>query len=169
MTQQRSRLMPLVRIICSIALILTVVPCAAAAADDKNRDEATVVGTWREHITFAGVPLDFFDLIAFNEDGTLTARFGSLFDGPALSEAIGVWKKVGRGTFAATLENFSDTNGDGRFDVRFRIRLTYHVVDRDTLTATGASDTLTVDGETQLGPSFPGITIDATRMHVMRE
>src|SRR6185503_16552554 len=119
---------------------------ALAADDDQERDGATLVGTWRETITFSGVPLEFFDLIAFNADGTLTDRFASRVDGPALSESIGVWKKVGRGTYAVTLENFSDTDRDGLWDVRFRIRLTYHVVDRDHVTATGTSDTLSVDG-----------------------
>lgn len=167
MTQERRRLRSVIWVVCSIALFVAGLAGVAFAADD--RDDATLVGTWRESIIFAGVPLEFFDLIAFNQDGTLTSRFGSLVDGPGLSEAIGVWKKVGRGTFAATLENFADTNGDGRFEVRFRIRLTYHVVDRDTVTATGASDPLTIDGTTQLGPSFPGITIQGTRMRVMPE
>jgi hypothetical protein len=66
-------------------------------------------------------------------------------------------------------ENFEDRNRDGTFDVRYRIRATYHVVDRDTMTATGTSDTLSVDGTTELAPPFPGATIQATRMRVIRE
>jgi hypothetical protein len=44
-----------------------------------------------------------------------------------------------------------------------------HVIDRDTMTATGTSDTLSVDGTTELAPSFPGATIQASRMRVVRE
>ena len=170
MTQQRRRLMTLIPVICSIAMLVAATPWAAFAADDdQERDDVTLIGTWRETIVFPGVPIDFVDLIAFNADGALNERFASRVDGPALSDSIGVWKKVGRGTFAATLENFSDTDGDGRWDVRFRIRLTYHVVDRDHVTATATSDTLSVDGTTQLGPSFPGAIIQGTRMRVIRE
>ncbi len=165
MSQLRSRLMPLVQVMCSLALLVHVLPDSALAADDRDRDEAVLVGTWRESIIFPGVPIEFFELVAFHEDGTLTERFGS---GPALSAGIGVWKKVGRGTFAVTLENLEDTNHDGTFDVRYRIRATYHV-ERDTVTGTATSDTLSLDGMTQLGPSFPGITVRGTRMRVTRE
>jgi hypothetical protein len=165
MTKERRRLIRGIRIVCSIVLLVAGLPGVAFAADDRDRDDATLVGTWRESIIFAGVPIEFFDLIAFNEDGTLTDVFA---EGPGLSAAIGVWKKVGRGTFAATLENFADTNGDGRFDVRNRIRLTYHVVDRDTVTATVTGDTLTIDGTTQVGGPFSA-TVRGTRMRVMPE
>jgi len=166
MSQLRSRLMPLVQVMCSLALLVHVLPGSALAADDKDRDEAALVGTWRDSIVFPGLPIEFFEVVAFHEDGTLTERFGS---GPGLSAGIGVWKKVGRGTFAVTLENFEDTNHDGTFDVRYRIRATYHVVDRDTVTGTATSDTFSVDGTTQIGPSFPGITFQGTRMRVIPE
>jgi hypothetical protein len=166
MSEQRSRLLCMLGAFWMIVLLCSALPGAVLAADDKDRDEATLVGTWRESVIFPGVPIEFSDLISFHEDGTLTERFGT---GPALSAGIGVWKKVGRGTFAVTFENFEDTDHDGTFDVRYRIRVTYHVVDRNTLTATGTSDTLSVDGTTQLAPSFPGATIQATRMHVIRE
>jgi hypothetical protein len=134
------------------------------------------VGTWRASITFPGAPIEFFDLIAFNEGGTVTDRFGSVFDGPALSVSIGVWKKVGNktfaatdNTFAATMENFHDTDGDGRFDVRHRVRLTLHLVDRNNFMGTSTVDTLSVDGTTQLGPSSPSVPIHGTRMRVIPE
>ena len=165
MTQQRRRLMPVMRVVCAIALLAPLLPGPALAGDDNDRDEA-LVGTWRESIIFPGVPIEFFNLIAFHEDGTVTERFGS---GPGLSAGIGVWKKIGRGTFAVTFDNFEDRDHDGTFDVRFRIRATYRVVDRNTLAATGTSDTFSVDGTTELAPSFPGATIRATRMHVVRE
>jgi hypothetical protein len=113
-----------------------------------------------------GVPIEFSNLTAFHEDGTVTERLGT---GPALSTGIGVWKRVGRGVYAVTFENFEDRDHDGTFDVRYRIRVTYHVVDRNTLTATGTSDTFSVDGTTELAPPFPGATIRATRMFVVRE
>ena len=164
MTQERRRLRSVISIVCSIALFAGGLSGVVFAADD--RDDATLVGTWRQTVIFPGVPIEFSDLTAFHEDGTLTERFGT---GPGLSAGIGVWKKIGRGTFAVTFENFEDTNHDGTFDVRFRIRATYHVIDRDTLTATGTSDTLSVDGTTELAPPFPGATIQATRMRVMPE
>jgi hypothetical protein len=169
MTEQRSRLGSIVKLACSIALLVSVLPANARATEDQDRDDATLVGTWRETVSFPGVPIEFVDLIAFHEDGTLTERLASPVDGPALSTSIGVWKSVGRRTFAAVLENFSDTDGDGLWDVRFRIRLTFRLVDRNTLTGTATSDTLSVDGTTQFGPSFPGITIQGTRMRVIRE
>lgn len=169
MTQHRRRLRSVLPVVCALAIVVAPAPGAAVAQADRDPDDVTLVGAWRESITFQGVPLEFFDLIVFNEDGTVTDRFGSLVDGPALTVSIGVWKKVGRGTFAVTMENFSDTDGNGLFDVRFRIRLTYQVVDRNTITATGTIDTLSVDGRTQLGPSFPGVTVQGTRMRVIRE
>jgi hypothetical protein len=149
-----------------IVLVCGALPGTVLAADDQDRDDATLIGAWRQSIIFPGVPVEFFDVIAFHEDGTVTEQFGNRSDGSA---GIGVWKKVGRGTFAVTFENFGDRNHDGTFDVRFRIRLTYHVIDRNTLTATGTSDTFSVDGTTEIAPSFPGVTIQATRMHVVRE
>jgi hypothetical protein len=165
MTQQRSRLMSVMRIGCAIAVLASLLPGSALAADDRDRDETTLVGTWRETVIFPGVPIEFSDLIAFHEDGTVTERFGS---GPPLSTGIGVWKRIGRGAFAVTFENFEDTDHDGTFDVRYRIRATYRVVDRNTLTATATSDTLSVDGTIALA-SFPGATVRATRMPVVRE
>jgi hypothetical protein len=158
--------MPAMRAACSIALVVTGLSGAALAADDRDGGDATLVGTWREIVVFPGVPFEFPDLIAFHADGTVTERFGS---GPGLSAGLGVWKQIGRGTFAVTFENFEDTNHDGTFDVRYRIRLTYHVIDRNTLTATATNDFYSVDGTTQIAASFPGTTVQATRMRVLRE
>ena len=167
MTQERHHLIFVLRVF-SIALLVVGLHGAAFAADDRDRDDATLVGTWRQNITFPGVPIEFFDLIVFSEDGTVTERFGSLFDGPSLSISIGVWKKVGHNTFAVTMENFADTDRNGLFDVRFRIRSTFYVIDRDTVTATSMGEPLSVDGTTQLGPSFSS-TAQGTRMHVIPE
>jgi hypothetical protein len=168
MTRKRRHLTSLTRSVCSIVLCVSALPAVALAGDDRDPNDTTLVGTWRESIMFPGVPIEFFDLIAFNADGTLTERFGSVVDGPSITVSIGAWKKIGRGTFAVTMENFSDNNRDGNFDVRFRLRATYHVIDRDTLTATVTGDTLSVDGRTEVGPPFSA-TIQGTRMRVMPE
>jgi hypothetical protein len=140
------------------------------AGDDQDRDDATLVGTWRTSIVFAGVPFEFFSLEAFNEGGTMTDRFGGGSSGPGTSVSLGVWKKIsGRGNFAATFEGFEDSDSDGSFDRRFLVRSTIHLLDRERFTATSTVDNLTLDGTTLLGPPFPGITVQATRMHVIRE
>ena len=144
-----------------VSLGLAVTPHAARATDDRDGNDVTLVGTWRETITFPGVPIDFSSLIAFHADGTVTERFAS---GPAETLSIGVWKKVRPRTFAVTMENFEDRDRDGGFDIKYRIRATYHVIDRDTLTGTATLDNLSVDGSTEVAPSFPGTTIRATRM-----
>ena len=168
MSKQQKRFLSVVAA-CSVVLFCGALAPAVHAADDQDRDDATLVGTWRASITFPGAPIEFFDLIAFNEGGTVTDRFASVFDGPALSVSIGVWKKVGYGTFAATIENFQDTDGDGRFDVRHRVRLTLHLVDRNNFTGTSTVDTLSLDGTTRLGPSSPSAPTQGTRMRVIQE
>lgn len=168
MSTQQKRFLSLIAA-CSVVIVCGALAPAVHAADDPDRDDATLAGTWRATITFPGAPIQFFDLMAFNEGGTVTDRFASVFDGPALTVSVGVWKKVGYRTFAATIENFQDTNRDGRFDVRHRVRLTLHLVDRDTFTGTSTVDTLSLDGTTQLGPSSPSAPIDATRMQVIPE
>ena len=167
MSRQQKRFPSLIAA-CSVVMICGALAPAVHAADDQDRNDATLVGAWRASIIFPGVPIEFFALFAFNEGGTVTERFGSAVAGPALTGSIGVWKKVGRNTFAATMENFEDTDGDGLFDLRHRVRLTWHLVDRDNLMGTSTVDLLSIDG-TPLGPSFPGATIQAARMRVMPE
>jgi hypothetical protein len=152
------------------AFWMVVLICSAlsgtALADDQDQDEATLVGTWRTRIAMSEVPIEFFSITVFNEGGTMTDRFAL---GPRLSVGSGVWKKIrGRGNFAATLEVFDDTDSDGFHDVRFRIRLTIHLLDRESFTATFSGDAVSLDGTTLLAPQ-PGGTIQATRMHVIRE
>ena len=66
----------------------------------------------------------------------------------------GVWKKIrGRGNFAATVEGFGDNDSDGFFDLRFRVRLTIQLLDRERFTATCTGDALTLDGTTLLAPA----------------
>lgn len=97
----------------------------------------------------------------------MTDRFAS---GPGSSVASGVWKKIpGLGNFATTFEGFEDTDSDGFFDQRFRVRLTIQLLDGDMLTFTGTAESLTLDGTTVLAGPFPGLHGQATRMYVIPE
>lgn len=170
MSDERSRFLLMMRVVWLIALLCGALPSAVLADDDQNRDDASLVGTWRTSIVFAGVPFQFFSLETFNQGGTMTDRFGGGPSGPATSVGSGVWKKIaGPGNFAATFEGFDDSDSDGFFDRRFLVRLTIHLMDRETFVATGTIENLTVDGTTPLGPPFPGITVHATRMRVTPE
>lgn len=169
MSSQRSRFLSITRIVWLLALLCGALSNTVVADDDQNRDHAALVGTWRTSIVFAGVPFEFFTLRVFNEGGTLTDRFGGGPSGPATSVGSGVWKKIGRGTFAATFEGFDDSDSDGVFDRRFLVRETIRLLDRDRFTATGTIQNFTVDGVTPLAPPFSGITVQASRMHVIRE
>jgi hypothetical protein len=81
-----------------------------------------------------------------------------------------VWKKIpGHGNFAATFENFEDSNSDGAFDSRVPVRVTMHLLDHDTIIGTGTLDVLTLDGTTHVAGPFPGIPFEGTRMHVVPE
>jgi hypothetical protein len=82
----------------------------------------------------------------------------------------GVWDKIpGRGNFAATFEGFLDSDSDGSFDLRTRVRLTIQLLDDDTLTMTGTAEFLSLDGTTLLLGPFSGIPVEGTRMRVIRE
>jgi hypothetical protein len=169
MSKQRSRFLSMMRVIWLIALVCGALPGAVLAGDDRDRDDATLVGTWRNSIVQAGVPGESFSITVFNEEGTMTDRFATT-SGPGLSVSSGVWKKIrGRGNFAATLEGFGDNDSDGFFDFRFRIRFTIQLLDRERLTATCTGDALTLDGTTLLAPNAFSCTFRGTRMRVIRE
>jgi hypothetical protein len=149
-----------------VVLVCSALSGTVLAADDQDQDDATLVGTWRNSILFAGVPIEFFSITVFNEGGSMTDRFSL---GPGVSVGQGVWKKIpGRGNFAATFEVFDDSNSDGFFDRRFRIPLTIHLLDRDRFTATFKGDEVSLDGTTLLAPQAGG-TIQGTRMQVIPE
>jgi hypothetical protein len=157
----------MIRIFWLIALLCGALPGAVLAGDVQDHDDATLVGTWRLSIVFPGFPNEFFSLMVVNTGGTLTDQFA---DGPRSSTSSGVWKKIrGRSKFAATLEGFVDTDADGIFDLRFQVRETIQLLDEDRFTGTATNENLTVDGTTLLAPPFPGITIQGTRMNVVRE
>jgi hypothetical protein len=159
MSIQRVRFLSTIRIVWLVALL-----CGSPvlAGDDQDPNDARLVGTWRNTVN-GGM---FFSITAFNQGGTMTDRFSL---GPMVSVGNGVWTKIpGRGNFAATFEVFQDTNSDGFFDTRFRIRMTIRLLDHDRYTATFKGDAVSLDGTTLLGPQ-PGGTIDGTRMQVIRE
>jgi hypothetical protein len=165
MSKQRSRLLSMIGAFWMIVLLCSALPGAVLAADDQDRDDATLVGTWRNRIV-GEFGSEFFSITVFDEGGTMTDRFSL---GPGVSVGQGVWKKIrGRGNFAATFEVFEDTDSDGFFDTRFRIRFTIHLLDRERFTATFTGDAVSLDGTTLLAPQ-PGGTLQGTRMHVIRE
>ena len=167
MSKQRSRFLSVVGVFWMVVLLCGVLPGAVLAGDWNDDEDATLAGTWRLTVRFPGVPNEFFSLMAVHPGGTMTDRFA---DSPRTSVSIGVWKKLrGHGKYAITFEGFVDTDSDGSFDFRFRIRSTLQLADDGTLTGTGTSDPLTLDGTTLLGPPSPGIVVKGTRMRVMRE
>jgi hypothetical protein len=166
MSKQRSRFLSMMGVVWLIALLCGALPGPMLAGDDQDHDDATLVGTWR--LTVAGTPQQFFSLTVFNRGGTVTNT--NSIPGPRTTIFSGVWKKIrGHGNFAATFEDFEDSNSDGAFDRRVRVRLTIHLLDDDTLTGTGTADVLTLDGTTHVAGPFPGIPFNGTRMHVVPE
>jgi hypothetical protein len=165
MLEQRNRkLFAMGRVIWSIVLCCALTG-AVFADDDDKRVTPSLQGTWRVTVN-PGTPNQFFSLVEFNEGGTMTEEAST----PRHTTSIGVWKKIGgHGNFAVTFELFLDSNSDGSFDSRIRVRQTIHLLDDDTITGTSTVDVLTLDGTTQVAGPFPGIPLEGTRMKVMRE
>ena len=127
-----------------------------------------IVGTWRVAVS-SDVFGDFFSFMVFDKRNTMTERVSL---SPGISMGSGVWEEIDDGdgddaNVALMFELFSDDDLDGTFDTRLRVRLTFQV-DDDTLTGTGIVDVFTLDG-TMLLASFPGMTIEGTRMTVIPE
>ncbi|HEX7295724.1 MAG TPA: hypothetical protein VF251_08240, partial [Pyrinomonadaceae bacterium] len=138
MRQPTSRkLLAMSRVFCSVLLCCVISTAVFADGQDMA---PTLEGTWRVTV-LPGTPSQFFSLMQFNKDGTMTEEASS----PSHTTSIGVWKKTQGHDFAATFELFSDGNGDGLFDTRLRVRLTIHVVDADSMTGTSTIDVLTLD------------------------
>ncbi len=155
------------RIFCSLALCCALTGAGAVFADDDDeRVTPSLQGTWRVTV-LPGTPNQFFSLMEFNKGGTMTEEAST----PRHTTSIGVWRKIrGHGNFAATFELFEDSNSDGSFDSRLRVRLlTIHISDDDTITGTSTIDVLTLDGTTQVAGPFPGFPPEGTRMRVIRE
>ncbi len=144
---------------------LVAFPAAQADGDDDE-----LVGTWR--FTVDGSPIafpEFFDLIVFHEDHTLTERvsFGTE------SMGSGVWEEIDDDydddddseNFAVMWESFNDDPLDGVFDFRTRVRMTAQLVD-DTLTGTATVEIRTVDNTTTI-VTFPPLPFVAVRMTVI--
>jgi hypothetical protein len=165
MSKQQSGFRYVMHFACLIALLCGVLPSTVLAGDDQDNADGKLAGTWRNRIVNE-FGHEFFSISVFNEEGTMTDSFSL---GPMVSGGSGVWRKIpGRGNFAATFEVFQDTNSDGFFDTRFRIRFTIHLLDRESFTATFKGDAVSLDGTTLLGAQ-PGGTIQGTRMHVIPE
>jgi hypothetical protein len=165
MFEQRNRkLFVMGRVFWSIVLCF-VLTGAVFANDDDEPETPSLQGTWRVTVS-PGTPQQFFSLVEFNKGGTMTEVAST----PRHTTSIGVWKKIrGEGNFAATFELFLDSNSDGSFDSRIRVRQTIHLLDDDTITGTSTVDVLTLDGTTQVAGPFPGIPFEGKRMRVMRE
>jgi hypothetical protein len=152
------------RVFWSIVLCCTLTG-AVFADDDDERVTPSLQGTWRVTI-LPGTPQQFFSLMLFNKGGTMTEASST----PRKTMSGGVWKEIrGHGNFAATFEQFHDSDSDGSFDSQVRVRLTIHLLDDDTITGTSTVDVLTLDGTTQVAGPFPGIPLEGTRMRVRRE
>lgn len=165
MFEQRNRkLLVMGRVFWSIVLCCALTGAVFADEGDE-RETPNLQGTWRVTL-LAGAPNQFFSLMEFNKGGTMTEEASS----PSHTTSIGVWKKIrGQGNFAATFELFQDSDSDGSYDGRFRVRLTIHLSDDDTITGTFTVDVLTLDGTTQVAGPFSGLPLEGTRMRVIRE
>jgi len=164
--QRKRKLFVMGRVFWSIVLLCCALTGAVFADDDDERATPSLQGTWRVTVN-SGTPHQFFSLIVFNKGGTMTEANSST---PRITASGGVWKKIrGLGNFAATFEQFHDSDADGSFDSRNRIRLTIHLSDDDTITGTATVDVLTLDGTTQVAGPIPGLTFAGQRMRVVRE
>lgn len=144
-------------------------PVSVAHADDDD-DSDGLVGTWR----FSGndpAMGPFFDYLVFHEGHTLTERVSL----SSFSMGSGVWEEIDSDSdsdsdsanFAATFESFADTDFDGSYDARARVRITFELED-DTLAGTGTIELRTLDNSQTL-VIFEGSTFSASRMTVIRQ
>jgi hypothetical protein len=165
MFEQRNRKrFVLGRVFWSIVLCCALTGAVFAAGDDEIMTPS-LQGTWRVTVN-PGTPNQFFSLMEFNKGGTMTEEAST----PRHTTSIGVWKRIsGHGNFAATFELFQDSDSDGSFDSRIRVRLTIHLWDEDTITGTTTVDVLTLDGTTQVAGPFPGFPLEGKRMRVLPE
>jgi hypothetical protein len=105
---------------------------------------------------------DFFILMDFSEGGA--ARYTD----QGLSSGIGVWAKTSGSNFAATFEEFVDSDSDGSVDARLRFRATIQLASANALEGTVTAELVSLDGSTVvfvLGHT----TIIGTRMVVIPE
>ncbi len=164
MSRQRRLRCPAVRgVLGCFVLLACALPVSALAGPDDESPHA-LQGTWRV-VGFPGTPNQFYATMAFNEGGTLTAIVDS---GSGISTAIGVWRRIRPGEFAATFENFFDSNANGSYDLRFRVRMTIRLSDHDTWTASATLEVVSRDGTTVVGGPV-SIPHEGTRMRVVRE
>jgi hypothetical protein len=137
---------------------------AAVAGRNDERPTLSLQGTWQV-VGFPGTPSQFFVMTVFNEGGTMTEVLSS----GGVSSTSGVWKQIrGDANFAATSQNFFDSDANGSFDLRFRTRQTIHLSDHNTLTGTITVEIVSLDGTTVLSEPVQ-VPIEGTRMRVVRE
>jgi len=163
--QRKRKLFVMGHVFWIIVLLCCGLTSAAFDDDDDEKLKSSLEGTWRVTVS-PGTPQQFFSLMEFNKGGTMTEEAST----PRHTTSIGVWKKIrGHENYAATFELFQDSNSDGSFDLRLRVRLTIHLLDDDTIIGTSTIDVLTLDGTTQVAGPFSGIPLEGTRMTVMPE
>lgn len=141
-----------------ILLVCLAMPSAVFAGRDNHKG-AALVGTWRVTVN-PDTPAEVFVLLVFHADRTMTATTSTIRQ----SIGSGVWKKTHRNdVFTAEFEFFVDSDWDGEFDVRARIRPTIELLDRDTYSATNTFELFTLDGNTMIAGPFTTIS-EGTRM-----
>ena len=154
--------------VCVGLVALVAFPVAQAHGDDDHDDEE-LVGTWR-FTAMDGIGGVFFDYLVFHEGNTLTERVSF----PTESMGSGVWEEIDSDSdsdsanFAVTFETFNDSDFDGSYDARTRVRLTIQLED-DTITGTGTIEVRTLDNTALIAGPFTGSTFVATRMTVIPE
>jgi hypothetical protein len=152
---------------CTLALL-----CAGAAvplaAQQNEREDDQLVGTWRLTIN-PGTPGEFFVLVTYHRDNTQAATTTLTF----LSPAFGVWKKIpGAGLFGLTHESFWDCPSsiagcvDGLLDARIVTRGTVQVWNAGTLSGSLSSEFLRLDGSLMFSTQA---TVTGTRMTLLSD
>ena len=161
--QTNRRVLAVCRVLCGVVLCC-VLSSAGFADDQDDRAVSNLEGTWRVTV-LPGTPSQFFSLMEFNKGGTMTEEASS----PGHTTSIGAWKRTDGHDFAAMFELFQDSDGDGLFDKRLRVRLTIHLIDADTISGSSTVDILTLDGTTPVAGPFPGLPIEGKRLKVIPE
>lgn len=160
--QVNRKMIAVVQILCTIALCFSLSNAVVAHSQDEGM--ASLEGTWRVTV-LPGTPSQFFSLMQFNKSGAMTEEASS----PGHTTSIGTWKRIQGHDFGATFELFHDSDSDGLFDKRLRVRITIQMVDADTITGTSTVDVLTLDGTSQVAGPFPGLPLSGKRMSVIPE
>ena len=161
-----------------VAAIVALVAAAAGGADADGRQKdrlAPLVGAWNLTVLnpFSPEPEPLFPAVwVFHAGGTITERTANGIPtgppGTGITSGNGVWKRIGPRRYAGMIEGFIDSEVDGTFDLKYRVRVTVEVRGHE-LEGTASLDFFTLsDGEPQPGPPVP-FPVQATRMWLIRE